>query len=121
MREIKRRLFYFVSCLFVVMGLSITFGYSIACARYVGLEKYRELDRVLIQISAHEYDEEEYNCLNFSEDAKMALEGIGIRSSVIRVHEPGRDYDHAIVGVWIEPQSAELVEGAWIEEKGIIK
>lgn len=52
---------------------------------------------------------EDYQCLEYSKELQERLEAVGVGSSVIIGQQPNVDYKHAIVGIWIEPQTGELV------------
>lgn len=75
---------------------------------YYGLYKYRPLEDTLEQISQHSYTDN-YDCTNFSEDAVKQLQENNISSSIIIGYKEGETFNHAFIGVWIDPQTTEFV------------
>jgi len=74
------------------------------------LEKYRKMDQILNKISQREYSKE-YNCIDFSQDAQYELKKEGIESSIIIGHKEKHNNNHAYLGIWIDPQDNEFING----------
>ena len=72
------------------------------------MPKYR-FQEIIDEVTEVEYVEDN-QCLEFSKDLHSRLKAQGIGSSIIIGQQPNVDYKHAIVGVWIEPQTGELVD-----------
>jgi hypothetical protein len=89
---------------------SILFGWQLKGMKDFRLYKYVPLDNVLQEMSKREYDLENYNCVNFSKDAQLKLKNKNINSTII-VGTNGTKYDHAYLGVWIDPINGEFVQG----------
>ena len=75
---------------------------------YMPDESYLQLDRALKKIASRTYDEENYNCMNFSLDLQRELRKIGIEAKIKRGEYNGRR--HAWVSIWIEPQEGRFIK-----------
>lgn len=93
----------------LLVVFSILLGWQLKGIKDFRLYKYVPLDNVLQEMSKREYDLENYNCVNFSKDAQLKLKGKGINSTII-VGTRGTKYDHAYLGVWLDPQTGEFVQ-----------
>jgi hypothetical protein len=94
----------------LLIVFSVLLGWQLKGMKDFRLYKYIPLDDVLQEVSTREYDLEKYNCLNFSKDAQVKLKEKGINSSII-IGTNGGKYDHAYLGVWIDPINGEFVQG----------
>jgi len=74
---------------------------------YMPDESYLQLDRALQKIASKKYDEENYNCVNFSKDLQKELQKIGIKSEMIYGWHEGQK--HVWIGIWIEPQTGKFI------------
>ena len=80
------------------------------------LQKYIPLEQSLQQISNHEYDYNEYDCLDFSKEGRKILTSQGIESSIIVGYkEDDPDTQHAFLGIWIEPQTGNFTNNYTFE------
>ena len=66
------------------------------------LEKYIPLDNAMREIAKQQYNEETYNCTNYSADLVSKLKTKGIQAEVVSSNT------HAWVGVWFEPQTGDF-------------
>ena len=73
------------------------------------LQKYVPLQKTIEKISQTEYNIDSYNCLDFSKDGQALLYSEGMGSSIIIGQKEGAENPHAFLGVWIEPQTGELI------------
>ncbi len=98
---------WFGLILSMLIGVVVT---SLVCVYlFHGLYKYRSLEDALEEVSQHPYDEFTYNCVNFSQDAVKQLQENNISSSIIIGYKEGETFNHAFIGVWIDPQTTEFV------------
>lgn len=73
------------------------------------LWKYRKLDQVLKQTGTKAYHEENYNCVDFTTEAKSKLSEKNIASNIIVVKKD-ENSTHALISVWFDPQTGEFAE-----------
>lgn len=77
---------------------------------YVPDTIYSELDGVLKEIASGEYDEDDYNCVDFSADLQRRLREVGIESNLIRGWKDGQY--HMWVSIYVESQSGMFISPA---------
>ena len=69
-------------------------------------EKYLPIEIMLEEASLYIYKDDEYNCIDFSENLQELLKEANIESSLIVGHKPGY---HQWLAVWIEPQVGRFI------------
>lgn len=94
--------------------LYLAIGAGIASAVFLilfsGLWKYRALENAIESAGEHKYDIASYNCVDFSQDAQEQLKSENIGSNVVVIQKDiNSKTTHAILGVWIDPQTGEFV------------
>lgn len=92
---------------FILIG---AFSALLLCMCYYGeLLKYQDINRILKTTSQKQYDSNSYNCVNFSEEAVSKLQQEGVGSNVIVIKNVNSDGTHAVVSVWLDPQTNSFV------------
>ncbi|MCK4307124.1 hypothetical protein KAW50_02730 [candidate division WOR-3 bacterium] len=71
-------------------------------------QEYIELDRIFKKVAAGVYDEENHNCMDFSNELHLELNKLNIKNEVIIGTIP--DGPHAWILIWVEP-----VDGSFIK------
>lgn len=92
--------------------------FSFLSGFYFHFNQYDKVQSITNQISSRKYDLENYNCINFSKDTQKLLKEKGIESVVIYGNNGGK-YDHAVIGILIEPQTGKFINN--LEIKGILQ
>ena len=95
--------FVLICFIFFLLGLIVSEH------RNQDLQKYRPLENVLKEMAEKDYDIDNYNCINFSKDANEKLIYQGINSSIIIGENDNKEYTHAFLGIWIDPQTGNYV------------
>ena len=105
--ENKIKYLTLITILLVMSSFSL--GYCLSSETSRHLRKYEKIESVMKEISKRQYDFDNYDCKDFSRDAKEMLESKGIKSSIVVGRNPNEKYDHAFIGIWIEPQTGKFV------------
>lgn len=80
--------------------------YRIEVSKNYIYEKYLPIELALEEASSYTYEDNKYNCIDFSENLQELLEDINIESSLIVGYGP--DY-HQWLAIWIEPQGGRFI------------
>ena len=100
-----------------IMIVMLSVGFWLSENKYSNLKKYLMLDSIIKDVSQNTYDYDKFDCVNFSKEAQEKLNKAGIKSTIMVVKNPDEKNYHAIVAVWIEPQTNEFASSKYNQVK----
>lgn len=80
---------------------------------FFDLWQYQKIDQAVKAADKREYDVLEYNCVDFSQEAVQNLKNQNISSNIVVIkQDPSSPDTHAVICIYIDPQTGEIVSGA---------
>ena len=110
---IEKTCYILIGSLSAVLVLYLLFG---------NLLKYQPIENSISGLNDSQYDNINYNCVDFSQEAQANLKNNNINAQTIVIQKPNDTNTHAVISIWLDPQTGQFVsDGTYLGQYSELK